>query len=64
MENTRKNSFGFLYKSNRGLIITIICLLTLPFIIALIDGQPFDGLFANEPGQSKFYQGLELRFLF
>jgi len=60
MENTRKNSFRQIFKSKRGLILTIICLLLLPFIIALIDGQPISGLFTNEPGQSKFYQGLAI----
>lgn len=60
MENTRKNSFGLFLKTNRGVITTILCLIALPFVIALIDGQSFSSLIANEPGQSKFYQGLTI----
>lgn len=60
METTRQNSFVGILKSNRGAVITILCLVALPFIITLIEGRPFSGLFANEPGQSKFYQGLAI----
>ncbi|MBC8509988.1 MAG: branched-chain amino acid ABC transporter permease, partial [Chloroflexi bacterium] len=58
MENTKENSFVRAIKSNQGLIITILCLIALPFVIALINGQSFSSLLANEPGQAKFYQGL------
>ncbi len=58
METTRQNSFANILRSNRGVIITILLLMALPFIIALANGQPFSSLLANEPGQSKFYQGL------
>jgi branched-chain amino acid transport system permease protein len=60
METTRQNSFAGMLKSNRGVIITILFMMAFPFIVALIEGQPFSGLFANEPGQSKFYQGLAI----
>jgi len=58
MEKSEQNSFRRLIRSNRGVIITILCLVALPFVIALLDGQSFSSLFANDPGQSKFYQGL------
>jgi branched-chain amino acid transport system permease protein len=58
MENTRKNSFVEVIKSNQGVIYTILGLILLPFVIALFDGQPLSSVLANEPGQSKFYQGL------
>lgn len=40
------------------LIVTVILLLLLPFIVALLDGQSFAEVFANETGNSKFVQGL------
>ena len=60
MENTKQNSFTEMIKSNRGVTITILCMIALPFLIAVIDGQSFSSLFANEIGQSKFYQGLAI----
>ncbi len=60
MEIVRKNSFATALKSNRGVLITILLLMALPFMIALFDGQSFGSLFANDPGQSKFYQGLAI----
>jgi branched-chain amino acid transport system permease protein len=60
METTRQNSFAGMLKSNRGVIITILFMIAFPFIVALIEGQPFSDMFANEPGQSKFYQGLAI----
>ncbi len=60
MDNIRQNSFVNALKSNRGVIITILLLMALPFVIALLDGQPFGSVFANDPGQSKFYQGLAI----
>ncbi len=44
--------------ANRGLLLSAIFLATLPFLIALIDGQSIAGVLANESGQSKFFQGL------
>jgi branched-chain amino acid transport system permease protein len=58
METTVQNSFVGALKSNRWVIITILFLIALPFVIALFDGQSLSSLLANEPGQSKFYQGL------
>lgn len=60
METTAQNSFVGVLKSNRWVIITILFLIALPFVIALLDGQSLSSLLANEPGQSKFYQGLTI----
>lgn len=65
MENTspsptRQNSFSDFFKGNRGILITILLLGLLPFILALFDGQPISSLLANDPGKSKFYQGLAI----
>jgi branched-chain amino acid transport system permease protein len=40
------------------LLLTILALGAFPFLIALFDGQSIPSVLANEPGQSKFYQGL------
>jgi branched-chain amino acid transport system permease protein len=45
-------------KSGLGLFIVVAVMAVLPFLIALLDGQSISGLLANEPGQSKFIQGL------
>lgn len=47
-------------KTNQSLLITILFLIALPFILAIIDGQPINSLLANEAGKSKFYQGLAI----
>jgi branched-chain amino acid transport system permease protein len=60
MEKSSQNSFKNKIQQKRGVIITILGLILLPFVIALIDGQSFSSLFANETGQSKFYQGLAI----
>ena len=58
MAKNQSNSLSNMIKSNRGVLITLLCLSLLPFVLALIDGQSFSSLLANDPGQSKFYQGL------
>jgi branched-chain amino acid transport system permease protein len=58
MKNVKLNSFAEAIKLNRGVFITILCLILLPFVLALLDGQPLSSLLKNDPGQSKFYQGL------
>ncbi len=47
-----------LITSNRNLLILILVFVAFPFIIALIDGQPFSEVLASEGGLSKFMQGL------
>ena len=36
----------------------LVALVILPFVIAILDGQTIAGMLANEPGNSKFIQGL------
>ena len=45
-------------KSNTGLVVVFLILLVFPFIVALLDGQSFSALLANETGNAKFLQGL------
>jgi branched-chain amino acid transport system permease protein len=58
MAKNQNNSLSNMIKTNRGALITVLCLVLLPFVLSLIDGQSFASLLANDPGQSKFYQGL------
>ncbi|MBS1250578.1 MAG: hypothetical protein MAG431_02172 [Chloroflexi bacterium] len=62
MENTitEQNGISLFFKNNLGILITILCLILMPFVISLIDGQSIPSLLANESGQSKFYQGLAI----
>lgn len=45
-------------KRNLPLLALLALLTALPFGIALVEGQPMADVLANEPGQSKFIQGL------
>lgn len=45
-------------KDNAGIVGGLILMLLLPFIVAVIDGQSFADMLANETGSSKFIQGL------
>lgn len=56
----KPNALSRMIKSNRGALIAILILIVLPFALTLLDGQSLSGLLANEPGQSKFYQGLAI----
>jgi branched-chain amino acid transport system permease protein len=56
----KSNSFTDWASTNRGMLIVIACLIVLPFVLTLADGQPITNMLANEPGQSKFYQGLAI----
>jgi len=53
-----RNIYWATIKDNRGVLISILILVLLPFLIALVDGQSMADLLANNAGQSKFYQGL------
>lgn len=55
---TKENRFLSWFKGDAALIAVLLILLALPFIIALIDGQPIADVLANETGNSKFIQGL------
>ena len=45
-------------KKNAFFLSALLIAALLPFIIALLDGQPFASMLASETGQSKFIQGL------
>ena len=58
MEATATNKRRFSVRPGLGLVILIVVMCALPFLIAVLDGQSIASLVANEPGQSKFIQGL------
>lgn len=45
-------------RDNAGLLVVLLVLVSLPFIVAILDGQSISGVLANEAGNSKFIQGL------
>ncbi len=45
-------------KANLNLLVVLALLLALPFIVAVLDGQAISKMLDNEPGQSRFIQGL------
>ncbi|MCL7455163.1 MAG: branched-chain amino acid ABC transporter permease [Anaerolineae bacterium] len=45
-------------RENAGLLVIVILLVALPFILAIVTGQPIAELLENEAGQAKFIQGL------
>ena len=47
-------------KPNSGLLISFAALALFPFLVAVLDGQSFSSLLANEAGISKFVQGLAI----
>lgn len=51
-------SQGSFLKRNLAFILTVGVLVALPFALALINGQSFASLLANEAGDAKFLQGL------
>lgn len=57
-DNTRSRSLGTWLKDNAALLVGMLLLALLPFIVALIDGQPLSSVFANDSGSAKFVQSL------
>jgi branched-chain amino acid transport system permease protein len=49
---------GSFLKRNLAFLLTIVVLVALPFVLALLNGQPIADLLANKAGESKFIQGL------
>jgi branched-chain amino acid transport system permease protein len=45
-------------KHHRMMLIVLALLIVFPFVVAILDGQSIGSVFANETGNSKFYQGL------
>lgn len=54
----RERSVGTWLRDNAPFVGGVLLLALLPFIVALIDGQPLAGVLANESGSAKFVQGL------
>lgn len=46
------------FKNNSSLLAVTAFMLFLPFLLALIDGQPLSSVMANDIGNSRFMQGL------
>jgi branched-chain amino acid transport system permease protein len=46
------------FKKNWGLVGLLLFLIFFPFLVALLDGQPFSDMLASESGNAKFLQGL------
>ncbi len=51
-------SFFARLRGHLPLLILLAVLALVPLVVAVLDGQSLAGLLANEPGQSKFIQGL------
>jgi ABC-type branched-subunit amino acid transport system permease subunit len=56
--NSQTRTVGDWIRANAGLLISLAVLVALPFIVAIIDGQPIGDMLANEDGRSKFIQSL------
>lgn len=56
----RRPGIGTVLKSNAALIAVFIILALLPFILAVLTGQPISQVLANRAGTSKFLQGLAI----
>lgn len=55
-----KRWFRSIFASNPAGWVVLAVFLVLPFVIALLDGQSFSSLLANEAGSAKFLQGLAI----
>jgi len=55
-----KNLLLSAWKSNRGMLVTLLVFILLPFIVGLFDGASPAQVWVNESGQSKFIQGLAI----
>lgn len=56
--DTERNWAASWLRENGSLAAIVLMLVALPFVVALIDGQPFADVLANETGSAKFIQGL------
>jgi branched-chain amino acid transport system permease protein len=55
-----KNKLFSALKPNRGMLITLLIFILLPFLVGLFDGASPAQVWMNESGQSKFIQGLAI----
>ncbi|MFQ5434602.1 MAG: branched-chain amino acid ABC transporter permease [Anaerolineae bacterium] len=56
--NNQENAVISWLKANSGLLGLMLFMVLLPFLVALLDGQPMAEMLANESGNAKFMQGL------
>ena len=54
----RQSALPAWVRNNLPFVITVVLLAALPFILAIVNGQSFSDLLANESGNPKFIQGL------
>ena len=55
-----KNKLLSALRPNRGMLITLLIFILLPFLVGLFDGASPAQVWMNESGQSKFIQGLAI----
>lgn len=58
MQATISTTSSSWIKKNRWLLALMGFMIILPFLLALIDGQPLSSVLANETGNARFMQGL------
>ena len=54
----RRTTMPAWIRDKTGLAIVVLLMVALPFVIAILDGESIPSMMGNEPGQSKFIQGL------
>lgn len=58
MPTTPQTGFVPWLRHNRGLLALLGFMIVLPFLLALLDGQPLHTVLTNETGNARFMQGL------
>ncbi|MCA9959704.1 MAG: branched-chain amino acid ABC transporter permease, partial [Anaerolineales bacterium] len=58
LPTTSQTGFSAWFKNNRGLLALMLFMIILPFLLALLDGQPMGTVLTNETGNARFMQGL------
>jgi branched-chain amino acid transport system permease protein len=58
MADKNQNPLKAFLKTNSWRLGLLLILIALPFIVSLLTGESLASLLANDPGHSKFYQGL------
>jgi len=56
--DSQARTIGGWIRANTGFLASLVVLVALPFIVAILDGQPVSDMLANEAGRSKFIQSL------
>jgi branched-chain amino acid transport system permease protein len=55
-----KNRISSFFRTNRGLLITLLLFILMPFLVGLMEGVSPAKVWMNDSGQSKFIQGLAI----